>query len=46
MQKPAREGRAQVVFVTHETGEKAAAKAVDALNDGEMRVESVIRVEQ
>ena len=45
MQKPAREGRAQVVFVTHETGEKAAAKAVAALNDGDIRVESVIRVE-
>ena len=32
-------------FVTHETGEKAAAKAVAALNDGDVRVESVIRVE-
>ena len=46
LQKSAKDGRAQVVFVTHETREKSVRAAVDALNDGTLRVESVIRVEK
>ena len=45
MQKPCDDGKAQVVFVTHEASEQSLKKAVEALNADTIRVESVIRVE-
>lgn len=45
MQKPAGDGRAQVVFVTHEASEKSMSKAAKALDSDTIHVESIIRVE-
>ncbi len=46
LQKSASEGRAQLIFITHEAGEKAIRRAIDALDASVARVEGVIRVEK
>ena len=45
LQKGAEGGRASVVIITHEAGERALRRALEGLDAGLFRVESVIRVE-
>lgn len=45
MQREAVDGHAQIVLITHQAGECAIHKALDAINQGDAKVESLIRVE-
>ena len=45
LQKSASGGRAQLIFITHEAGEKAIRRAMAALDPALVKAESVIRVE-
>ena len=45
MQRDAVNGRAQIVLITHNAGERAIRKALTAIDSEDARVESMIRVE-
>ena len=45
MQRDAVEDRAEIVLITHDAGECAVRKAIEAINGDDVRVESMIRVE-
>ena len=46
MQRDAVNGRAQIVLITHDAGERAIRKALSAIDSAEAKVESMIRVER
>ena len=45
MQRDAVEGRAQIVLITHDAGERSLRKALSDIDSPDVRVESMIRVE-